>query len=128
MFEALLLEHVQDRWVLVRVLDLVPTIVEAGVRAFGCSGERGLESEVPCGVVDVAPTILHLMGVDGAADMDGRVLNEFLERGPHPGDVAIRWEEKTAQRSLGTRGVRQKVCYSLAAGHRYLDSVRIVPD
>jgi predicted AlkP superfamily phosphohydrolase/phosphomutase len=39
-------------------------------------------------IVDVAPTILHLLGVPAPADMDGRVLTDILE-GDAAGEVAI---------------------------------------
>jgi arylsulfatase A-like enzyme len=39
-------------------------------------------------IIDVAPTILHLLGVPVPEDMDGRALVEILE-GEAAGDVAI---------------------------------------
>ena len=95
--------------------------------AWGAGIKQGVVSEVPCCIVDVAPTVLHLLGIAGGGGMDGRVLNEMLADGPHPGDIAVGRDEKAAGRALGARGIRQKVCYSLVEGHRYLDSVRIEP-
>lgn len=45
-------------------------------------------TSVPSGATDLAPTILHLLGVDGTQHMDGRVLWEAMKRpqGDH-GDI-----------------------------------------
>ena len=39
---------------------------------------RSLVNQIPSGNVDVAPTILWLLGVKAPATMDGRVLHEAL--------------------------------------------------
>jgi predicted AlkP superfamily phosphohydrolase/phosphomutase len=43
----------------------------------------GAESE-NAGLLDIAPTVLHLLGVPVPDDMDGRVLGELLEPAPPP--------------------------------------------
>lgn len=42
---------------------------------------RGHVSDLPAGLIDIAPTALTLLGVDGAANMDGRVLTEAFTSG-----------------------------------------------
>jgi predicted AlkP superfamily pyrophosphatase or phosphodiesterase len=50
--------------------------------ARGPGFREGLVSDIPCGAVDLAPTVLHLLGVaPGDAPMDGRVLNELMKDG-----------------------------------------------
>jgi arylsulfatase A-like enzyme len=46
--------------------------------ASGPDFRRGLVSELPSGNVDLAPTILHILGVRPPQPMDGRVLTEAL--------------------------------------------------
>lgn len=50
--------------------------------ASGPSFKRNATIETPTGNIDIAPTILHLLGLDAeSADMDGRVLAEALTGG-----------------------------------------------
>jgi len=46
---------------------------------FGGSRIRPGISEVPAGIVDIAPTVLALLGLPGAATMDGRILSEAID-------------------------------------------------
>jgi arylsulfatase A-like enzyme len=55
--------------------DLHNTLIAAGP-----DFRPGLASETPSGNVDVAPTILHLLGIKPPSTMDGRVLLEALNR------------------------------------------------
>jgi arylsulfatase A-like enzyme len=105
-----------------------PFTVNNSFLAWGAGIKRRVVSDVPCGVVDVAPTVLHLMGIDGARTMDGRVLFELLEEGPHPAQISVTRESKRAERAMRNSGLRQEVCYRMAEGRRYLDCVRLVED
>ena len=49
--------------------------------AHGPAFRAGLASDVPSGIVDVAPTLLHCLGVRLPPAMHGRVLRSALERG-----------------------------------------------
>ena len=84
--------------------------------AWGKGIARGITSAVPCGVVDIAPTALHLMGIQPPDAMQGRVLRELLEGGPLPETVTVRREtrEWDLPASSGTR--RQAARYSEEAG------------
>jgi predicted AlkP superfamily pyrophosphatase or phosphodiesterase len=57
--------------------------------AAGPDFKQGLQSEIPTGNVDMAPTILHLQGVEPPASMDGRVLCELLQGGPDPDEIHV---------------------------------------
>jgi arylsulfatase A-like enzyme len=60
--------------------DMHNTLVAAGHHF-----RRGTASALPSGNVDLAPTILHLLGIKPSKPMDGRVLTEALtEPGPSP--------------------------------------------
>lgn len=54
--------------------------------ASGPDIKKGLISQIPSGNIDLAPTILHLLGISPKAPMDGRVLREALVTfdGPPP--------------------------------------------
>jgi arylsulfatase A-like enzyme len=93
--------------------------------AWGKDIKKGVISAVPCGYVDVAPTVLHLLGIKPPPGMAGRVLHEILEGGPPPGAVAVSREtqENVCQTAAGPR--RQVAQYSHAGGHRYLDQVAL---
>jgi arylsulfatase A-like enzyme len=49
--------------------------------ACGPDFRRGWKDETPSGNIDVAPTILFLLGIESPEEMDGRVLTEALRRG-----------------------------------------------
>ena len=84
--------------------------------ARGPSFGRSTVVDTPTGNVDVAPTILHLLGLPGGEDMDGRVLHEALVGSGAPA-VLAHTETHTAE--LGD--YRQEVTVSSAAGSSYLD-------
>jgi arylsulfatase A-like enzyme len=54
----------------------------------------------PTGNVDLAPTILHLLGLPGGESMDGRVLEEILSGGQD----SVNWVSETHEASRETPG------------------------
>ena len=95
--------------------DIRNTLVAAGpdIRA-------GLRSELPSGNVDVAPTILHLLGIPQPEPMDGRVLMEAL--------AAVDWDApkpvtKTTEitRKIDGKTWRQYLQHTTFADRIYLD-------
>jgi arylsulfatase A-like enzyme len=68
--------------------------------ASGPDFKKQFVSELPSGNIDVAPTILWILGITPEMAMDGRVLVEALA---NPGQEAPKPVEKTleAQRDLG---------------------------
>lgn len=57
--------------------------------AAGPDIKRGVRSRVPTGNVDLAPTVLYLLGIEPPSDMDGRVLRELLRDGPSPDAITV---------------------------------------
>jgi hypothetical protein len=64
----------------------------------GSAVRQGAPSGWPAGLVDIAPTILTLLGVPGAEAMDGRVLGEALADGTEPDESRSpeTWEASSA--------------------------------
>jgi predicted AlkP superfamily pyrophosphatase or phosphodiesterase len=91
--------------------------------AWGKGIEEGVISVVPCGIVDLAPTVLHLLGISPPADMDGRVLSEMLKQGLPPDISAVSREVREIQYETAIGSRHQVATYSNLNGIRYLDCV-----
>ena len=101
--------------------DIRNTLVAAGphIRA-------DFRSEFPSGNIDVAPTILHLLGLTSPDGCDGRVLTEALADSPLPNEVPrTRFVEATREVSRGflRRSIpwRQHLKTTTFAGKTYID-------
>lgn len=57
--------------------------------AAGPDFKQGLQTRTPTGNVDLAPTVLHLLGIAAPAEMDGRIWHELLAGGPDPAEVPV---------------------------------------
>jgi arylsulfatase A-like enzyme len=83
--------------------------------AAGPDIKRGVRSQVPSGNVDLAPTILHLLGIEPPPGMSGRVLHELLREGEARGKIVV--DEQTHRSAV-----------TLADGLRYeaeLDTLEV---
>lgn len=74
----------------------------------------------PAGIVDVMPTLLHLLGLADAVEMDGRVLSETLTSAS-PSSPAARRRETSVNAG---DGYRQSLTADEAGGVRYLYEAR----
>ena len=83
--------------------------------AWGAGVKKGVTVGVPAGTVDVAPTVLALLGIDGEAGLDGRVVTEALEGGPDPERVAVETRIHTA----AAGAYRAALQISTVDGRRY---------
>ena len=93
-----------------------PWNVRNTLLAWGPSFKKGVTVHAPAGNMDVAPTVLSLLGID-ANGMDGRVLREALEGGPDEEQLAVETRVHTAE----TDGYRAALQLSLVDGRRYVD-------
>ncbi len=84
--------------------------------AWGPDFKRAATVATPAGNVDVAPTILALLGIDDDSGMDGRVLAEALAAG---GDEAPVVETRTHMATAGA--YRAALQVSTVAGRGYVD-------
>lgn len=86
--------------------------------ASGPDFRRGWTDEIPSGNIDVAPTILSVLGLKTPEAMDGRVLVEALvDSKPAP---ATRTQELEAQRDLGDFTWRQTLRLTTVGETTYL--------
>jgi len=81
-------------------------------------------SDVPTANVDIAPTLLRLLGMNAAPSMTGRVIEEGLRTGPAPTSVRVERVNETVKTPDGSYELTAHI--SIAAGKRYLDSTNVV--
>ena len=93
--------------------DMHNTLIAAGPHF-----RNGLTSDVPSGNVDIAPTILSILGLKSTGAMDGRVLSEAMENGEN-----LKFETQTidASRRFSNRTWRQSLTTSRVGSTTYLD-------
>lgn len=84
--------------------DLRNTLIAAGP-----DFKAGLVSQVPAGIIDIAPTVLATLGLAPLPRATGRVLDEALRDGPVPTDVGVQEREVRAETRLGNGSYRQWV-------------------
>ena len=80
-------------------------------------------SDVPTGNVDLAPTLLRLLGVPVPTTMTGRVIVEGLREGRGPGSVPVARATETVRTADGSFELTAHI--SIAAGHHYLDFTEV---
>jgi len=86
--------------------------------AAGPDFRNGLTSDVPSGNVDIAPTILSILGLKSTGAMDGRVLSEAMKNGEN-----LKFETQTieASRRFSNGTWRQSLTTSRVGSTTYLD-------
>jgi arylsulfatase A-like enzyme len=86
--------------------------------AAGPDFKAGFVNEIPSGNVDVAPTVLSILGVAASKPMDGRVLREAMVGGEPP---KVEQETYRASRDIGTRHWEQYLTVSRVGSVLYFD-------
>ena len=86
--------------------------------AAGPDFQNGLTSDTPSGNVDVAPTILSILGIKAPSQMDGRILSEAMKNGSSPKPTA---ETFSATKKLDNGTWRQRLTISRVGSTIYLD-------
>ncbi len=85
--------------------------------AWGAGFKQGVTVRAPVGNVDVAPTVLALLGITGAGGLDGRVVTEALDGGPDPEQVPV----ATRVHTVGSGPYRAALQLSEVDGRGYVD-------
>jgi len=88
--------------------------------AAGPDFKTGLTNELPSGNVDLAPTILSILGIKSSAAMDGRVLVEAMNV-PDATSAKAGAENLEATRKFGSGTWRQELKISRLGSTIYLD-------
>lgn len=83
---------------------------EAIFLAHGNNIRKGREIE-ECAIIDIAPTILHLMGVPIPTDIDGRVLKEIFKKGSDAArrEIVYQAAEEVAALKLDPRSKEERI-------------------
>ena len=89
--------------------------------AWGPSFKQGVKLDTPSGNIDLAPTILRILGISGGNGMDGRVLEEALANGPDPAEVDWSTELHNTERRLSEKVYRQQIKISRVGNTTYVD-------
>ena len=88
--------------------------------ARGPSFKSGVALATPSGNVDLAPTVLSILGISGGEEMDGRPLHEALIDGPEPQPAEAAAEVSEAERPIAGGLYRQRVTVSTVGSTRYV--------
>ena len=80
-------------------------------------------SDVPTSNIDIAPTLLHVLGLKPAPTMTGRVIEEALRNGPSIASVRVDRVAQTVKTPDGSYELTAHI--SKAAGHAYLDFTEV---
>jgi hypothetical protein len=87
--------------------------------AAGPSFRERTVSDVPTGNVDIAPTVLRILGVAVPNAIKGRVIEEGFREGPAPAAIRVEQSVATVRTSDGAYTLTAHL--STAAGRTYLD-------
>lgn len=103
-----------------------PYDVHATLVAAGADLKRGSRVSTPTSNVDLAPTLLHLLGVPIPGSMDGRVLVDALQASTGP-RVTSRQMSHTVTRPDAGYSLKAEFSVAEASGraYRYLDSTTV---
>ena len=89
--------------------------------ARGPGFKNGLVTSVPSGNIDLAPTVLGLLGLPPAAGMEGRVLAEATSGGPDPAEVEWFSDFHNTDCPVGDQVYRQQIRLSRVGNAVYVD-------
>jgi arylsulfatase A-like enzyme len=91
--------------------------------AAGPDFREQVTSDVPTANVDIAPTLLKLLGLPIPASMTGRVVDEAFRNGPALASLRVEHAIETARTADGAYQLDAHI--STVAGHRYFDFTEV---
>lgn len=91
--------------------------------AAGPSLKRGIVSHVPSGNIDLAATLLHLLGIAVPDHMEGRVLREAVAGGPAPEEVGWVQDRAYAKIVHGRGSLSHCIAVERVAHANYVSSL-----
>jgi arylsulfatase A-like enzyme len=91
--------------------------------AAGPDFRERVQSAVPTGNVDIAPTLLRLLSLDVPGTMAGRVIEEGLRNGPAPSSVRVTHSTETVRTADGSYELTAHLSH--ASGRSYLDYAEV---
>jgi len=89
--------------------------------AVGPHFKNGVCDQTPSGIVDLMPTILHILRLPTHGTLDGRVLSEALTGGPDSKDMPCQMYITRASRTVGEQTYEQELHTSRVNSAEYLD-------
>lgn len=89
--------------------------------ARGPSFKSSVTIDTPTGNVDLTPTMLHILKIQGAEEMDGRVMYEALNDGYDSVVPTVRLEEHRAERMTRVGKYWQEITVSVVNDTIYVD-------
>jgi hypothetical protein len=95
---------------------LHPKELNIVLMAQGTQFRHSFQSDYPAGIIDIAPTVLHLLGLPRPDGMDGRALSEGLV-----GCLLKPQEPERLENSVGAAARRQHLQFSRVGSTLYLD-------
>ena len=100
-----------------------PYDIHNTLMAAGPDFRERASSDVPTSNVDLAPTLLRLLGLAAPASMSGRVIQEGLRGGPAISTVRVERLQQTVKTSDNTYELTAHL--SIVDGRRYLDYTEV---
>ena len=89
--------------------------------AAGPSFKRGVKLDTPSGNIDLAPTVLRILGITSGTRMEGRVLEEALVNGTDTSEINWSTERYGNERKIGHNVYRQQIMISRVGNTTYVD-------
>jgi arylsulfatase A-like enzyme len=89
--------------------------------AYGPAFRAGYQSTLPSGTIDVMPTLLHLLGYDIPASVEGRVLYEALAQSAHTPAAAPATHTCSAEVATPAGVYRQHLSFTRVGATTYLE-------
>ncbi len=89
--------------------------------AFGPRFKKGLVCSTPTGHVDLAPTIMHILGLKTGISFDGRAICEALLGGVNHENIKVDIQEFKSEYNNKGYSYKQKLVTSSVENTHYLD-------